>query len=296
MRQQRISGFAILFGLGVASCASSSSDVRSSATDQGSPEEQQAADEVQEHHQHHHHGGVTLFVSLSLDTLGSDPAKRADVEKLQDEIREKLGPARDAEKNLRTLLADGIAAGTIDKTKVDATVADISTAAGAVHDATADALNRLHALLTPVERAELVEKVKAHWAVWRKVNHEAQAGGRERGGRLARLTEQLQLTADQADKIAAALHTAMEGLTGHFDHKEAAAHVEAFGAAFASDTFDAKSLSAAAGPANTHLAAHGANRTAIFFETVTPLLTPEQRTKLAEHLRESLNHQAVSSQ
>jgi hypothetical protein len=35
---------------------------------------------------------------------------------------------------------------------------------------------------------------------------------------------------------------------------------------------------------------------AFFYETVTPLLTPEQRTMLSQHLREHASHQpAVSS-
>ena len=36
------------------------------------------------------------------------------------------------------------------------------------------------------------------------------------------------------------------------------------------------------------MAAWGVTRMVRFYEIVTPLLTPEQRTKLAEHLRERL--------
>jgi Spy/CpxP family protein refolding chaperone len=32
-----------------------------------------------------------------------------------------------------------------------------------------------------------------------------------------------------------------------------------------------------------------------FYETVTPLLTPEQRAKLAEHMRDRMNYQHAGS-
>ena len=33
-----------------------------------------------EHHRYHHHGGVTLFIAMSLDTLGVSPEQRVAVE------------------------------------------------------------------------------------------------------------------------------------------------------------------------------------------------------------------------
>ena len=43
------------------------------------------------------------------------------------------------------------------------------------------------------------------------------------------------------------------------------------------------------------LASRGATRMAHFYETVTPLLTPEQRTKLAAELREHASYQPAPS-
>ncbi len=105
--------------------------------------------------------------------------------------------------------------------------------------------------MNPAQRAALDDKVQAHWEVWRKVNHEAEPGGREKGGRLAMLIEELALTTDQSDKIAANLHTAMAGLSASIDPKEVEAHVQAFSTAFASDAFDAKTLGAGAAPTAT---------------------------------------------
>jgi Spy/CpxP family protein refolding chaperone len=73
------------------------------------------------------------------------------------------------------------------------------------------------------------------------------------------------------------------------------AHIQAFATAFVADKFDPKSLAPSATAAAGHIARHGAGRLAHFYEAVTPVLTPEQRTKLAAHLRERLNDQHVAS-
>ncbi|HKC11835.1 MAG TPA: hypothetical protein VKI41_07355, partial [Vicinamibacteria bacterium] len=69
-------------------------------------------------------------------------------------------------------------------------------------------------------------------------------------------------------------------------------HVHAFATAFAGDPFDAKAV---ATNANAPLASRGATRMALFYETVTPLLTAQQRTKLAAELREHASYQPAPS-
>ena len=63
--------------------------------------------------------------------------------------------------------------------------------------------------------------------------------------------------------------------------------MKAFETAFVAETFDAKTLGTA-NAANAYISKRGTERTVRFYEIVTPLLTPEQRTKLAERLRERL--------
>ena len=163
------------------------------------------SDELHEYHRHHHHGGVTMFISMAIDTLGLEPAKKAQVEKIQSDLKAKMAPARDAEHDLLSTIADGVAAGKIDTAKADAAVGKVATASAGIHTATTEALMQLHDALAPVERAALVDKVKAHWEVWQKVNEEEKAGSKERGTHLARLTELLGLTPTQVDQIAKAL-------------------------------------------------------------------------------------------
>jgi Spy/CpxP family protein refolding chaperone len=282
MRQMSLIGFAL--AVGSSACAHTGSGEA-----RATPE--QAASELREHHRHHHQAGVTQFIAMSLDTLGTDDAKRPQIDQIQNDLYVCMAPAREIEKSLLTSLASGVAAGQIDETQTDATIARLGPAAAAVHDCSASALNQLHAILSPTERAVLVEKVRAHYEVWRQVNHEAEAGGVEKGGRLADLAEELNLTPEQVAQISTALHLKFAGpRSSVFEPKQAEAHLQAFETAFASETFDAKMIKA---NANAHIATHGSKRMVLFYETVTPLLTPEQRTTLAEHLRQHADHQPV---
>jgi Spy/CpxP family protein refolding chaperone len=281
----------VLFGAGAAlGCgngrpASSSSPSTTSAT---FSEDDDVAAGLLEHHRHHHHGGVTLFIAMSLDTLGVSPEQRAAVEKIRKDLHTRMEPGTRAEQGLTAILADGLVAGTFDQAKVDAAVAQVTAAASAVHDASVDALNELHAVLTPPERAALVDKVEAHWAVWQKANSEESGATTSDGSRLTILAKDLDLAPEQVERIRAALGEGMKGAP-RIDAQEIAAHVRGFGDAFRGEKFDAKTLSTA-GPANAHLAGWGAAHMARFVELAGPVLTPEQRAKLASRLREHAGH------
>jgi Spy/CpxP family protein refolding chaperone len=262
--------------------ASASADPAAAAAEQA--DEEQAADELRTHHRHHHGGGVAMFIHMAIDTLGVAPEKKAQLDKIQSDLYAAMQPVHDANKGVITVLADGVAAGNIDKAKVDAAVAKETAAAAGVHQATIDALNALHKELSPEERQALIDKVQAHAEVWKKVNSE-DSSSKEKGGHLAKLTESLSLTPDEVDKISTALKA---NAPPKADHTALDAHLKALEAAFVMDTFDAKTLTTS-NAANSAMAKHGTTHMVNFYETVTPLLTPDQRTKLADHLRQRLN-------
>lgn len=251
-----------------------------------------AVQELKEHHRHHHHGGLTHFIAMSLDTLGTDDAKRPQIEKIQHSLHVCTAPSRKVEKRLLETLAAGIDAGTIDTTKVDHEIGRLKKDADAASTCSNDALNQLHALLSPSERQALVDKVQSHWHIWQKVNHETDAGVKEKGSRLDALTTELSLTPDQVDKMSGALTTAMDAKTNQFDPSKVEAHLQAFLTAFAGDAFEAASIKA---NANGHMATHGAKRMALFYETILPILTPAQRKDLAAHLRDHAGQQPPAS-
>ena len=256
-------------------------------------EDVDATNEIVEHHSHHHRGGIASFIAMSLDTIGANEDQRAAIEKIQTALRVKLEPARVADQKLATLLADGIAAGSIDKAKVDAAIAKLAATSAGVHAAIADSLNELHGVLDDAERAALVDKVEAHWQVWKDANEEgAKAGEPREHGRVEALARALALTPDQVDKVREAVRKGPA--PRKFDEDKVTAHITAFGAAFEAASFDAKKF--ASGDAiNASLTSWGATSMAHFYEAILPVLTPEQRTKLADRVREHGNHDDTAS-
>jgi len=246
-----------------------------------SAEEEDATAGVVEHHRHHHHGGVTLLIAMSLDTVGVSPEQKPAVEKVRSDLHARMEEARATEHDLLVALADGLAAGVLDPVKIDAAVVHLTSVAAMIHDASTDALNQLHSLLTPPQRAALVDKLEAHWSVWQRANT-------DESDRVTQLTLDLTLTPDQVDKIRASQAEAMN-VVPRFDSQEIAVHVRAFGDAFRAQTFDAKALTTG-GPATAHMVGWGAARMARFIASVSPALTPEQRGKLAQILRQHANH------
>jgi Spy/CpxP family protein refolding chaperone len=273
-----------------------SSDVAAAGPAQADAEEDESMGDLKEHHRHHHHGGFAMFISMSLDSLGTTPEQEAAIAKIQTDMRAKMLPAHDAEKVVLSTLADGIVAGKIDHAKVDAAIAKLSAAAAGVHDAVADSLDQLHATLTPPQRTALVDKVEAHLEVWHKANAEDEPAERDaHGGQLGQLAKELSLSPEQVEKIRASFKTSVSSGTVHFDSNEAEAHLKAFGTAFEADAFEAKSLSTG-GPANAHIATWGATRMARFYEAATPVLTAAQRAKLAESLRRHANYKRTETE
>jgi len=295
----------LLLGVGTGLAGCGSSPASPPATPATAAAEDEVSADLSEHHRHHHHGGITKFISMSLDSLGVSPEQSDAVKRIQADLEAKMDRARSAEQGVVVALADGIAAGSVDHAKVDAALAQVASAAAGLHDATADSLNQLHAILTPAERVALADKVEAHWDVWKRANavgdneadgtstaspERARSDARPAsGGHLAILAKELNLTPEQVDRIRSNLATDVKPAASRLDPQEVEACLQAFGAAFKADTFDARALRQVSS-ANAQLAGWGAARMAHFYEAAAPALTPDQRTSLAEMLREHANH------
>ncbi len=273
MKLKRIVGLALMAGVGLG-CAhaphSGTSDV----------DDEETSAELRQHHRHHHRGGVNQFIAMSLDTLGEDDAQRPAIEKLHAELDACMVPTRDVEKQLTLTYADGIATGAIENAKLEDVIVDLNSTSAKAYECSTDALNQLHGLLTPAEREVVADKVQAHWEIWPLVRMVALRG------RLAALSEDVDLTQEQLDLMSKAL-TAAFGRSHKWESKKAEAHVLAFATAFVFEKFDARTV---APDENGRLSAHGARRMALFYETITPFLKADQRGELSEQLREHANH------
>jgi Spy/CpxP family protein refolding chaperone len=258
-------------------------------------EGEDVAADLNTHHRHHHHGGVTMFIAMSLESLGVSPEQKAAIEKIQSDLYAKMEPSRLAEQNVANVIAEGIAAGGADPTKVEAALSAVSAAASALHDATTDALNQLHDKLTPEQRVALMDKVEANWEVWRTsnaaqeqpgqdLNHDGKVSPSEQS-HLERLAKEIDLTPDQVATAQASFAAKAQAAPVKFDPAQVEAHVQELVAAFEAATFDAKTLARRAA-AHTLMADYGARRMASFYLAVDPVLTPPQRVKLSAMIKE----------
>jgi Spy/CpxP family protein refolding chaperone len=237
-------------------------------------------------HRNQHHAGVMGLVMMSLKDLDLTADQQAAVEKIKTDLQTKMEPARAAGKDFAGALADGVAAGKIDRAKVDAAAAKVVAQAQAANDASLAALTQLHAALTPPQRAKLVDELQAHWEKWKEAHGKDEADDpQHRSGHLLAMVRELNLSQDQAQKIKASFHDKMKAAPQDHAHKEVQDHLQAFATAFKADTFDAKKL-AGAKAATGHMARFGTTRIERFVEAATPVLNPDQRTKLAQLLRE----------
>ena len=245
-----------------------------------------------EHHGYHHHGGVTLFIAMSLETLGVSPEQQAVVEKIRDGLYANMEGARKAEQSLVMSLADGLRASKFDSGKIDGALVKVTAAAAQVDSASADALNQLHAALTAPQRAALVDKVEAHWAVWRRVNAEEVGTGDRRGIQLSALETDLALTPDQVARINTALGDDIKSVPP-LDHERVSAHLRAFGSAFQAESFDAKTVTTGHG-ADEQLVRWGAVHLVHVIEAIGSVLTADQRSELAEMLNMHATHELAA--
>jgi Spy/CpxP family protein refolding chaperone len=241
-------------------------------------------------HRAHHERGVLGLVVMSLKDLDLTADQQATIDKIRADLTTKMEPARAAGKDFAGTLADGVAAGKVDRAKVDASITKLVTEVTNTHDASMAALDQLHAALTPAQRAKLVDEVQGHWDKWKEAHGRDEADDKEhRNGHLLALVRDLGLTADQAEKIKAGFHDKMKAGPQDHAHKEVQDHLKAFATAFKADTFDAKKL-AGGKAASGHMARWGATRMARFAEVAAPVLTPEQRTKFAQLIRDRADH------
>ena len=143
------------------------------------------------------------------------------------------------------------------------------------------------------QRTALVDKVEAHLEVWHHTNSEDEAATKDaHGGHLGHLAKDLAVAPIRSSGLRSGFTTSIR-TAKKYDRAEADAHFKAFAAAFASDTFDAKSMTTG-GATNAHMATWGITRMVHLYKALTPVLTPEQRTKLAADIRSHANYKRTS--
>jgi Spy/CpxP family protein refolding chaperone len=220
-------------------------------------------------HEHAHRAGL-LAAALKLDSL--TPDQRTAIEALRDQRHAAAAPVRAANAELLTLLAQEVEQGTIDTQALAPALGAEHSAAVAESAVEEGVLNRLHALLTPAERSQVVDSVEAaHEQSPRHHQGEpGKAGKLGWGGKLG-------LTPEQKSQIAANLATE-RAVSSADGGNERARRKEAL-EAFRGDSFDANQARAL-----VQVEGRG-DREEKLARAVVPVLSRAQRATLASGLR-----------
>jgi Spy/CpxP family protein refolding chaperone len=257
-----------------------------------------------------------MFIA-SLESVELKPEQKTAVEGIESDLA-KLGEQhKEIGSKLANDVADGAEAGKIDHKKTDADIKEIVKAIEGTVPATQDAMTRLYKTLDAAQRKQLVETMRAkakemgehgmgehgmdeHHGEHGKGEHGdhgkgepgehgkgEHAAGEHHGdhGPMHELGE-LELTAEQREKIHTKIEAEMKAQEASKKQQMEATkkHMDAIGDAFASDKFDAKKLGV--GKQAPEMAKKMATMRVKMAEIVTGVLTPEQRTKFAAHIRE----------
>jgi len=216
-----------------------------------------------QHGQRHHKGAERqglLGAALKLDSL--TPAQRTQIEQLASQRRQAGIPVRQADAQVLTVLAQQVEAAKVDKAALAPSLTVERSAAAAERQVDAVVLGKLHDVLTPAQRGQLVDGIEARMTAAR-----GEKGGKERMG-----AGKLGLSDQQKAEIRANL----EASRGQTKSPEARGQRKAALESFRGDSFNAGALAG--------MDRRGGRETRMT-EAMIPVLTPNQRATVAAHLR-----------
>jgi Spy/CpxP family protein refolding chaperone len=267
----------------------------------------EAPPEAPKPHMGHHDSMAAMFM-VSLDSVELTPDQKPPIESIKNDLISHGEPAKEPREKLEADVAAGITAGKLDHIKVDADIKAMSAAVAANVPAIQDDMNKLYKALTPDQRKKLVETMREKGKQMRAEHEGKEHGGHmgeghehggpgmgeghEHGGPgmgegpMGKLGEELGLTPEQKEKLHTKLEAQMKAQHAAMKEKMGAAekHMEAVGAAFESDKFDAKKVGV--GTQAPDMVKAMATAKVQMAETVLSVLTPEQRPKFLAQIQE----------
>lgn len=237
-----------------------------------------------EKHPHHGRGMAQLFVA-SLAKLDLKADQKAAVDAAVADLEKQGAQHGDVGKQLVSDIADGVAAGKIDRAKTDADIKKLVEAVTATKGGVQEAVNKLHKALDPAQRKKLVEEMRARGEEMRAKGEQKTEEDPAHEAHLKMLSEALGLSPDQVEKVKAKTKGVMKTQMATMKTNMGAMqkHMKAIGDAFETDKFDAKKVGV--GEHAGDMAKTMAKHRIAFVEAVLSVLTPDQRSKFAEHVR-----------
>ena len=219
-----------------------------------------------EHGGRHHKGGHRqglLGAALKLDSL--TPDQRSQIEQLASQKRQASVPVRQANAQVLTVLAQQVEAAKVDQAALAPKLAAERSAAAAEKQVDQAALARLHDILTPAQRGQLVDAIEARGG-------QAREGRGERGAKQGMGGGKLGLSDPQKAQIRANLEASRPEVKRPEQKGQRKAALESF----RGDSFNAGALAGVGRPGG---------RETRMTEAMIPVLTPNQRATVAAHLR-----------
>ena len=236
-------------------------------------------------HSHRHHGrGDLLRASLRLDSLST--SQRQQIEGLVQQERTAHTNVAAARSQLLEALAGKVAAGSVDDAALAPNVQAVEGAIQADEPGDRAAIEKLHAILTPAQRTELVTRLEARRHYGRQTVAEAggDAGAELRMGHVGGMMwgRALNLTDAQKQQIGANLRSS-GGAPDKAGWKESGQAQHQVLEAFKADRFV---MSEVAPPRDPRLVEQGVERVVRIAKASAPVLTADQRATAAAKLRE----------
>lgn len=226
------------------------------------------------------------YLDLGLAGVPVETRQRAKLDAIRATLVTRTEPVRVAQRQLLALLANGVDAGRIDTAAADASMKRLVDSAQQTAPAVIEAVNDLHAALTPEQRSRTRGAFFMRWQAGveerAREGNAVRAPGTGPASRLPMLTEGLVLTTEQLDAVRARLQSVRRepGLPSREDHARHRALMNAFRSA----KFDAGSFGVADDfVRSAQLPVEQATQVTM---ALLPQLNPAQRGLFSQALRE----------
>jgi Spy/CpxP family protein refolding chaperone len=220
-------------------------------------------------HARHHEGHKAGLVGAALKLDSLSPQQKGQIEQLVQVRKAAQVPVRQANAQVLTVLAQQVEAGKVDEQALAPSVAAERAAAMGASRVDQATLAQLHSILTPEQRAQLVDKMEARMQQGRE--HMGRRGAKQGGGE-GKGFGGLGLSPEQKAQIKSNLQAsrpaAPQGARGE--------GMKAALQSFKGDSFNPTAMGGGA---------FGGMREVKKTTAMIPVLTPNQRAKVAEHLR-----------
>lgn len=232
-------------------------------------------------------GPATVFVKAARAAAGVKPEQKPQIAEAEAKIAGSPAESRDAFKAIRADVVTGLRAGALDDAKLEGRWAIVDQGTRARQASDVAALNALWAALEPAQRVAVAQKLRGEHPTMQEWTKQWMTDGRgrvqETQKTLEQLTDDLSLDPDQKKKVTILAYKPST-VTGSLEMQfEAKKHLLGLIEVFDKPDFDAAKVPAPApkimrGPLSVE---------AYYAGQLIPILTAEQRTKLAAHFDRS---------